>query len=120
MPAGRVRAIRGVRPAAGSAGKSEGPARGPSTCDMQAASEAAAYRGEHRGVVAAALLHGGGGADVGVQAEQAGASAEHDGGVVAVVGQPRPRVLPRTGNLLPDRKTDVRGKSRSIRVDIGC
>src|SRR3546814_2366611 len=67
---------------------------------MQAASEAAAYRGEHRGVVAAALLHGGGGADVGVQAEQAGARADHDGGVVAVVRQPRHRVLHRTGNRL--------------------
>src|SRR3546814_4153623 len=100
MPAARVMAIRGGRPAAGAAGKSEGPARGPSTCDMQAASAAAAYRGEHRGVVAAALLHGGGGADVGIQAEQAGARAYHDGGVVAVVRQPRHRVLHRTGNRL--------------------
>src|SRR3546814_5085606 len=80
------------------------PARGPSTCDMQAASEAAAYRGEHRGVVAAALLHGGGGADVVVQTEQAGARADHDGGVVAVVRQPRHRVLHRTGNRLRARE----------------
>src|SRR5690606_17299713 len=97
MPGARVLAIG---PGAPGPGKRRAPRGGPSLSRGRTASEAAAHRGEHRGVVAAALRDGGGGADVGGQAEQGGARADHDGGVVAVVRQPRYRVLERARDRL--------------------